>query len=418
LQEYDMATVLIVDDRESNREVVVASLQRKGYDLIEASDGADALAQVRSKRPQVVISDILMPTMDGYEFARQLRADPEIAHTEIIFYTAHYRAREAQNLADACGVFRVLTKPCEPGDIVRAVEDALESRPAVPLQAPREFSADHVRLMVDKLAEKNAELRAANQRLAALNELNLETSAQVEPHAMLDKVCSGARQLLGAKYAILGVVDGDAKAPPYFSVSGMDHATVAGLGLGHIDRGALGQVLAERRTRSFSLPAVDSQDTGLPGGMPPYRFALGAPVASLGTRFGWICLVDKPGAHEFSVEDEQMLTVLAAQAGRIYEKRLAHTAALADLARLRGEVDRRREAARGCATLAEGLNHNEREIVRLFVAGKSTTEVAEALNLSPRTVETYRARLMHKLGIEDIASLVKFAIRSGIAPLD
>lgn len=410
-----MATVLVVDDRKSNRELVVASLWGKGHELIEASDGAEALALVRSERPRVVITDILMPTMDGYEFARQLRADPEIAGTEIIFYTAHFRAREAENLADACGVFRVLTKPCEPADILRAVEEAMHSR-ADPVQVPREFSAEHVRLMTDKLAEKNAELRAANQRLAALNELNLETSRQVDPHGTLDVVCRGVRELLGAKYAIVGVCDEITR--PYFSVSGMDAAAVAGLKLAHVDKGALGQVLAERRSRRFSGDADTPQGTGLPEGMPAFRFALGAPVESIGKRFGWICLIDKPGAGEFSAEDEQMLTVLAAQTGRIYEKRLAHTASLAELASLRAEVERRREAARAGATLADRLNPNEREIVRLVVEGKSTSEMGEALNLSPRTVEAYRARLMQKLGIADIAALVKFAIRSGISRLD
>jgi CheY-like chemotaxis protein len=76
-----MATILVVDDRAPNRELLVTLLGYKGHRLLEAADGAEALAIVRTERPDLVITDIPMPTMDGYEFVRELRADPEIAAT-------------------------------------------------------------------------------------------------------------------------------------------------------------------------------------------------------------------------------------------------------------------------------------------------------------------------------------------------
>src|SRR5436309_1527088 len=106
-----MATILIVDDRATNRSFLVKLLGYKGHRLLEACDGLEALAQARKEKPDLVIADILMPTMDGYEFVRQLRADPSIASVPVIFYTAHYHEREAQTLAHACGVSHVLTKP-------------------------------------------------------------------------------------------------------------------------------------------------------------------------------------------------------------------------------------------------------------------------------------------------------------------
>ena len=107
-----MAKILMVDDQAENRELVVTLINYRGHQALEAADGAEALALVRAEHPDLVISDILMPTMDGYEFVRQLRADPSIAATEVIFYSAHYREREARNLARDCGVTRVLIKPC------------------------------------------------------------------------------------------------------------------------------------------------------------------------------------------------------------------------------------------------------------------------------------------------------------------
>src|ERR1700674_2478357 len=128
-----MATVLIVDDHATNRELVVNLLNYKGHRPLEAADGAEALALVRSERPELVISDILMPTMDGYEFVRRLRADPALAATPVIFYTAHYHDEEARKLARDCGVSYVLTKPSEPELILQTVAQALgQGKPPTP----------------------------------------------------------------------------------------------------------------------------------------------------------------------------------------------------------------------------------------------------------------------------------------------
>ncbi len=76
-----------------------------------------------------------------------------------------------------------------------------------------------------------------------------------------------------------------------------------------------------------------------------------------------------------------------------------------------------REQAERTKSPLESLSPREREIVQLVVEGKSSAEIAEILLISPKTVETYRSRLMHKLGIEDIPTLVKFAIQHGLTPL-
>jgi DNA-binding CsgD family transcriptional regulator len=64
------------------------------------------------------------------------------------------------------------------------------------------------------------------------------------------------------------------------------------------------------------------------------------------------------------------------------------------------------------------LSPREREVLQLVVEGKSNVEIARILSLSPKTVETYRSRLMHKLGISDLPGLVKFAIQHGLTPLE
>src|SRR6202161_356733 len=146
-----MATILIVDDRVANREYLIALLGHGGHRLLQASDGAEALALARAERPDLVIADILMPTMDGYEFVRQLRADPCILQTRVIFWTAHYHEQEAKALARDCGVSAVITKLSEPEEVLKAVEAALRLTPvpAPPQTSTDEFDREQLRLLTD-----------------------------------------------------------------------------------------------------------------------------------------------------------------------------------------------------------------------------------------------------------------------------
>jgi CheY-like chemotaxis protein len=89
-----MAKVLIVDDHAINRELISTVLVHVGHACHEAADGLQALDAVRTWHPDLVICDILMPVMDGYEFVRQLRADTAIATTKVVFYTATFIERE------------------------------------------------------------------------------------------------------------------------------------------------------------------------------------------------------------------------------------------------------------------------------------------------------------------------------------
>ena len=75
----------------------------------------EALETARVERPELINTDILMPTMDGYEFVRQLRTDPSIANAAIIFYTVNYREHEGLAIAQACGVLHLLVNPYESG---------------------------------------------------------------------------------------------------------------------------------------------------------------------------------------------------------------------------------------------------------------------------------------------------------------
>ncbi len=157
--------ILIVADSPSNREFLVTTLGSAGHQVIEACSGAAGLARAKSEHPDLIIADILMPEMDGYEFVQQLRSDPAIAQTPVIFHTATYREHEARPLAEACGVSCILQKPAGPEVVFAVVDQALGlSRTSLPAP-PKDFDQRHLRLITNKLSEKSEEKRRATEAL-------------------------------------------------------------------------------------------------------------------------------------------------------------------------------------------------------------------------------------------------------------
>jgi PAS domain S-box-containing protein len=314
-----VTSILVVDDNAINRKLLSTLLRFEGYSVLEANDGAQGLEVARRERPHLIISDIVMPTMDGYEFVRQIRADPLLSSTSVIFHTAHYHEREARSLAQSCQVARVLTKPCESREVLKAVQQVLQGEQAAPADAPgAEFDREHLRLVTNKLAEKADDLYLTNERLAALTELNLQLASERDPRVLLEKVCAGARDLIGARFAVLAVSNSDTPHPQIVSTSGLAETPVAAK-FPRILAGPLGRVVIERLPHRLAAEAGKVLSLGLADGIPPVHCLLAVPLSSLTRCYGWLCLADKLGAADFNAEDERLLGILASQTGRIYE---------------------------------------------------------------------------------------------------
>ncbi len=84
-----MPKILLVEDHEDNRDMLSRRLQRKGYEMILAVDGADALAQAATERPDLILMDMSLPVMDGWEATRRLKADEAMRAIPVIALTAH-----------------------------------------------------------------------------------------------------------------------------------------------------------------------------------------------------------------------------------------------------------------------------------------------------------------------------------------
>jgi CheY-like chemotaxis protein len=292
-----VAKILVVDDNATNRKLVVALLSYDGHVTLEAHDGVDGLEVARAERPQLVIADILMPSMDGFSFVRQLRSDQELRGTPVIFHTAHYHEREARKLAEACHVSRVLVKPCPAADMLQAVEQVLAG------------------VLESDTHEADA-LAASNARFAAFTEFNVQLTSERDPRALLERVCAGARDLLVSRYAVLAVKGNDRGL--LFAISGIDFKGKPPTPP-ELDAGPLGEVVTEGRPWRISSPDNRGISAGLPDSYPPASAFLAAPLTSQTYTYGWLCLADKIGADAFDAEDERLLVALGAQVGHLYE---------------------------------------------------------------------------------------------------
>ena len=113
--------ILLVEDNEMNRDMLSRRLQRKGYAVITAEDGEKGLLLARSEMPDLILMDISIPIIDGWEATQVLKHDPETHHIPIIALTAHALASDREKAMEV-GCDGYLAKPCEPRAVVAEVQ--------------------------------------------------------------------------------------------------------------------------------------------------------------------------------------------------------------------------------------------------------------------------------------------------------
>src|SRR4030066_256470 len=108
--------ILIIDDDPDALTLIGLTLERRGYDVLKASGGAEALMMVETDRPDLILLDLMMPHMDGYEVCRRIKADPRLANTPIVMLTA--KAQMASQVEGyRVGADDYVTKPVHPDDL-------------------------------------------------------------------------------------------------------------------------------------------------------------------------------------------------------------------------------------------------------------------------------------------------------------
>ena len=162
-----MASVLVVDDDAASREYLRALIAHRGHHVQEAADGDTALRIANQNRPDAIVTDVLMPGLDGCELARVLRSQPATASVPIVFNTAHYDKREIQPLARACGVRHIIRKPAKPAAVLAIVDAVLSTaggRPAEPAGTGPDFTEQHRTAFKAKLLQTTLALQSSRSR--------------------------------------------------------------------------------------------------------------------------------------------------------------------------------------------------------------------------------------------------------------
>ncbi|WP_397407214.1 response regulator [Polaromonas sp.] len=222
-----MKRVLIVDDHAANLYLLRALLQGHGFEVDEALDGGQALERARLNPPDLVISDLLMPVMDGYTLLRHWKADDRLRAIPFVVYTATYTDPGDEALALEMGADTFLVKPTEPQTLMLHIGEVLE-RASQGGQAPRtqtgneretlklynevlvkklEKRSEQLEQRVAALTESEARIQKLNRRYAVLSETN-QAIVHIDQRGLLfETVCRIAVARGGFTLAWIGMID-------------------------------------------------------------------------------------------------------------------------------------------------------------------------------------------------------------------
>jgi CheY-like chemotaxis protein len=167
--------ILVVEDIAAIRELIAVQLRLRGYQVITARDGQEALEIVAKERPALIISDILMPRVDGFALVHKIRSSPETSNIPVLLLSATYVSAEDERFALGLGAMRFLPKPVDADDLIMAVSDALTGQPQTTTLSEREFYVNYRQRLKSKLQQKAQQIARNQQQLETVPEAQRET---------------------------------------------------------------------------------------------------------------------------------------------------------------------------------------------------------------------------------------------------
>ncbi len=181
-----MSRILIVDDNEQSRYMLRSLLEGHGHQVITASNGVEALSRAEGDTPDVIVTDILMPEMDGFELCRRWKTDPLLRGTPFVFYTATYTDSKDEEFALSLGADRFVIKPEPPEKLLALIEETVagsgrpdSSAPGTQASGAEEFERQHAASLARKLQKKVRDLESEIRERQRAEEQNAELEAQL-----------------------------------------------------------------------------------------------------------------------------------------------------------------------------------------------------------------------------------------------
>jgi CheY-like chemotaxis protein len=163
--------ILAVEDVPDTLQLVDVALRFKGYRVVTARNGREALKAIEAERPSLIITDILMPGMDGFSLVNRLRIQPDTRDIPVVFLSATYVAPEDKEFASAIGVSRFLEKPINIEEMLKTVSELLKEKthPRQPMNQ-RAFYEGYRKRLEEKLGQKVTQIARTEGMLDTLSD--------------------------------------------------------------------------------------------------------------------------------------------------------------------------------------------------------------------------------------------------------
>ncbi len=241
-----MSTALIVDDREQELYLLRVLLEGHGYTVVSASNGEDALAVGRRSQLDIIISDIMMPVMDGFRLCREWMEDERLQKIPFVFYSATYTDTRDEEFAMSLGAVRFIIKPAEPDEFMKVIQSVLNDLDTGRIEygkpLPRteeEVLKLYDERLVNKLEKKTLalekeiierkrvekKLNKANKLYATLSQVNQTIVRTSDKQKLFQEICDIAIEFGRFKLAWVGLLDEDKQSvkPVAYSGDGSDY---------------------------------------------------------------------------------------------------------------------------------------------------------------------------------------------------
>ena len=312
-----MATILVIDDIPSSRQRLVDLLVQAGHEVMSAAGGEEGLALARSQVPDLIVTDLLLPGIDGYRLAHRIRNDRHLTRTPMLFCTQTYLVHEAHTLAVSCGNAGAIDKAAGEEEFQAEVVRLLSARMGTAAAAD---SADPppVRELVRTVSTPADKLRFANARFRSLVDLASRCGTEHDADLLMLAYCERARALVAARYAVIALPSPDDGETIDYLLCQADGQTVRAETSGRFGTALMNLLGDQRSGRLGPLPG-SPEAVGMPAAHPPVNFLLGAPVKTASRMYGWLYVVDRIDGESFDDDDERIILSLAAMLGTLYD---------------------------------------------------------------------------------------------------